>query len=144
MLTRNLPTLFNDNFERLPRFSNWLDSVFDEVLNERGTPFSPEMDVMETDKTFEISVSIPGIKKKDVNIEIENNVLSISGEKKQKREENNNRYRRVESRYGRFYRLLPLPDNIDSEKIDAEYKDGLLNITVPKTKESAGRKIKVS
>jgi len=145
MRTRNLPTTFANRNSELTSFSNWMDRIFDEVVNQNGGTFVPTLNVSETDQTFEISVALPGMSRDDVEIHYENDVLTISGERKWKHEENDKerRYHRVESGYGSFSRSLPLPNFVDSEKITAEFSNGELIITAPKLKEKAGKKIQV-
>lgn len=141
---RNFPTLWNERTTSTPvRFSNWLDDIFDEAFNTGGT-FTPEMNVYENDKEFEVTVALPGMNKDDIDISLENNMLTISGERKMEQEENGRRYHRIESRFGRFSRSLPFPDVIDGDNIRANYENGVLHVTIPKLKEKAGRKIKVS
>jgi len=144
MLTRNrFPMLSDTTLARPARFTSWLDDIFDEAFNVTGGTFVPELNVWETDKEFEITVALPGMNKEDIDINMENGTLTISGERKAEHEENGRRYHHVESRFGRFTRTLPLPDIIDEENIKAQYENGVLSITIPKLKEKAGRKISV-
>ena len=140
------PTLFREQ-NRAPRYlSNWLDEVFEDVLNDSGTRFYPELNVSETDRDFEISLELPGMRKEDIDISLDDNVLTVSGERKAhyEGEENGRRYHRVESRFGSFSRTLPLPNIIDRDNVSASYDNGVLTITIPKLEEKAGRKIEVS
>ena len=145
MRTRNLPTTFADRNTDLTSFSNWMDRIFDEVVNQTSGTFVPTLNVSETDQLFEISVALPGMTRDDVDIHFENDVLTISGERKWRHDDEGNgrRYHRVESGYGSFSRALPLPNFVDSDKISAEFKNGELIITAPKLREKAGRKIEV-
>lgn len=145
MRTRNLPTTFADRNSDLTSFSNWMDRIFDEVVNQNSGTFVPTLNVSETDETFEISVALPGMSRDDVEIHYENDVLTISGERKWKHEDQDNgrRYHRVESGYGSFSRSMPLPNFVDSNKISAEFENGELIITAPKLEEKAGKKIEV-
>ncbi|WP_340106877.1 Hsp20/alpha crystallin family protein [Rhodohalobacter sp. 8-1] len=145
MRTRNLPTTLADRNSDLTTFSSWMDRIFDEVINQNSGTFVPTLNVSETDQTFEISVALPGMSRDDVEIHYENDVLTISGERKWKHEEKENgrRYHRVESGYGTFSRSLPLPNFVDSDQISAEFENGELIITAPKLKEKAGKKIEV-
>lgn len=147
--TGNMPTLWNDNTTTSPlRISNWIDDIFEDALNwprVTSSTFVPELNVYETDKEFEVSVALPGMNKDDIEINFNAGVLTISGERKMEQKENGRRYHRIESRFGRFQRSLPLPnDMVDQEKIAAKYENGVLNVTVPKVKEKAAKKIKVS
>lgn len=145
MRTRNLPTTFANRNSDLTSFSNWMDRIFDEVVNQNSGTFVPTLNVSETDQTFEVTVALPGMSRDDVEIHYENDVLTISGERKWKHEDQDNgrRYHRVESGYGSFSRSLPLPHFVDSEKISAEFENGELIISAPKLKEKAGKKIEV-
>ncbi len=145
MRTRNLPTMFADRNSEQDSLSSWMDRVFDEVINRNSGAFVPTLNVSETDKSFEISVALPGMKRDEVDIHYENDILTISGERKWKHEEEENgrRYHRVESGYGSFSRSLPLPNFVDAENISATFENGELIITAPKLKEKAGKKIKV-
>lgn len=145
MRNRNLPTMFADRNSDVASLSNWMDRVFDEVVNRNSGTFVPTLNVSETDTTFEISVALPGMSREDVDIHYENDMLTISGERKWKHEdkENGRRYHKVESGYGSFSRTLPLPNFVDSDNITAEFENGELLITAPKLKEKAGKKIEV-
>jgi len=145
MFSRNLPTMFRDNTSNVSSLSNWMDRVFDDMVNRNSGTFIPTLNVSETDKTFEITVALPGMNRDDVEIYFENGLLTISGERKWKHdtEENGRKYHRVEAGYGTFNRTLPLPNIVDADNITAEFENGELIITVPKLKEKAGKKIKV-
>lgn len=146
----NFPSLFDDrtSTETPLRFSNWIDEFFEEALEwsgNNGSTFFPEMNVYETEKEFELTVALPGMQKDDFEINYENGLLTISGERKLEQEENGRRYHRIESRFGRFSRSMPLPrDIINQDKITAKYENGVLYVTAPKIKEKAGKKIKIS
>lgn len=144
----NFPTLWNDASTSTPvRFSDWIDEVFNDLLNRplsNNASFTPELNVYETDKEFELTVALPGMKKDDFEISYENGMLTISGERKLEHEENGRKYHRVESRFGSFSRSLPLPaDVIKQDDITAKYENGVLHVNVPKAKEKAGRKIEI-
>ena len=122
-------------------------SLFDELwpstLVENGRPFSPPMDVSETDNEYHVRVEIPGMEKDDVSIEFENNVLTLSGEKRTTHEEKGEKVYRVERRYGSFSRSLRFAD-VDSEKVKASFKDGVLEIDLPKTELAKPKKIDIT
>ncbi len=147
--TQNIPALWNDTTRTSPlKISNWIDEVFEDALNlprTSSSTFVPELNVYETDKEFEVAVALPGMNKGDFEISYENGVLTISGERKMEHEESGRRYHRVESRFGEFSRLIPLPgDIVDQDKISAHYENGVLNVTVPKMKEKATKKITIN
>ncbi len=148
LMRRNeFPTLLRRTNRTNPvSLTNWLDEVFEDAFNWTEGTFVPELNVYETDKMFEITVELPGMNKEDMDISVDDNVLTISGERKaHHRDENNGRrYHRIESRFGTFTRSLPLPNVIDADKINATYENGVLAISIPKLKEKAGRKVKIS
>lgn len=148
LIKRNeMPTLSTRRLNTNTPYSltNWLDEVFEDAFNWTEGTFVPELNVYETPKMFEITVELPGMKKEDFEINLDNNVLTISGERRANNgEEKDRRYHRVESRFGRFSRSLPLPNVVDIDHIEATYENGVLAISIPKLKEKAGRKIEIS
>ena len=117
---------------------NWFDG------EDRVVTYSPRVDVSETKENFVVRAELPGLKKEDVKLTVKDNVLTLSGEKcyEEKRDEENYHWR--ETRYGKFERSFRLTDGIDRGKIAADYKDGVLTITVPKTKEAQIKEIEIS
>lgn len=101
--------------------------------------FSPRMDLEESEKEITISAELPGLKPEDVDISLENNTLTISGEKRVEKEDQGKRYYRVERSYGSFSRRIPLPAEVEEDRIDASLKDGLLKVTLPKSKEAQAK-----
>ena len=138
-----IPTRLSEGTSTPTRFSDWIDDFFDEALSLTSGRFTPGMNVYETDDAFELTMELPGMKKDNIDISIENNMLNISGERKATREEDGRTYHRIESRFGKFSRNLPLPNNIDDEAIEAEYDNGVLTINIPKTEQSTGKRIQV-
>ncbi|WP_018127186.1 Hsp20/alpha crystallin family protein [Balneola vulgaris] len=130
--------LFSKNFNDI------VDEMFNGSLNYKSDSFMPNVDVAENDASFEISAELPGIKKDDINIELDNGRLTISGERKFQNEENAKNYHRVETKYGKFSRSFYLPDSINEESINAQYEDGLLNITIEKKEEKVKKKIQIN
>lgn len=129
-----------------------MDRLFEEILTEswRGSPLSrsaqqelllPEIDETESDKAFHVSVELPGMDKKDVDITLTGRRLTIRGEKKREKKEKGEDYYRQERGYGAFRRIIDLPSEVDESKIEASFKKGVLNIELPKTRE-AQEKIK--
>ncbi len=104
----------------------------------------PRVDVEERENEFEVSMDVPGVDKKDVKVSLENKVLTIKGERKVERnEEEEGKYHCTERRYGSFQRSFTLPSSIDSSKIRARHENGVLSITVPKAEEAREREIKI-
>lgn len=124
------------------RFNDIMDELFSNVQTTRDS-FIPSIDISETDTVFEILAQVPGINKEDIKISLENNRLTISGERKLEKEESGKKYHRVETQYGSFKRSLQLPDSIDSESIKATYENGILAITISKKEEEAKRQIEI-
>ena len=111
-----------------------IDDMFNESLGkfERSVHFSPRTDVVEKDDRFELHINLPGTKKEDVKIEVDADVLTISGERKFVKEADN-KYHTVESFYGSFSRSFTLPENADKEKIEASMNDGILKVYIFKS-----------
>ena len=125
-----------------------IDRLFDDFTHGFGGQGNllPSMDVTESDKEIEIAADLPGLERKDVDISIEDNVLTIRGEKKIEREEKdekNKNYRLAERSYGVFYRVLELPNGIDPSKVQASMSNGVLKIKIPKPTRSEAKKIEV-
>jgi HSP20 family protein len=94
--------------------------------------WTPLMDIVEDEKAITLKIDVPGIDKKDVKIEVEDGVLTVSGERKLEKEEKKENFTRIERSYGSFTRSLRLPDYVDVKSITAESRDGVLNLTLPK------------
>ncbi len=105
--------------------------------------WSPLVDITEDDKEYLIKAELPEVKKEDVKLTIEDNVLSISGERKYEKEEKGRKYHRMERAYGSFMRSFTLPDDADGSKVSAEYKDGVLKVHVPKSEKAKPKAIEV-
>lgn len=133
-----------DNDLMSKRFSDIMDEFFNDVVSKRRDNFVPSIDVSETDDKFLIAAELPGMKKDDINISLENGRLSISGERQFEKEEEGKTYHRVETRYGSFNRSFQLPDNVDEESINATYEDGLLNIAINKSENKVKKQIEIS
>ncbi len=106
--------------------------------------WAPAVDVSETDGAYLIKAEIPDVKKEDVKVTVEDGVLTIQGERKQEKEEKGKKYHRVERSYGRFVRSFSLPDLVDEEKVKAEFKDGVLNLQLPKSEKAKPKAIEVT
>jgi len=106
-------------------------------------PWTPACDIFETDKELVLKFELPEIKKEEVKVTIENNVLTLRGERKFEEETNRENYHRVERHYGEFVRSFNVPIYVDATKIRAEYKHGLLTVTLPKREEARTKQIEV-
>ena len=137
---------------RLPRlmefetdFPRWMTEVFgpENGLFGREGKFLPEANMMETDKAFEVTVELPGMKPEDVKVEMKKDGLWITGEKREEKEENGKTYHRMERRAGMFRRVFAVPTDVVEEKIDARFTDGVLKVVLPKAERVAPRQIEV-
>lgn len=125
------------------RFSDIMDEFFNDAVTTRRNSFAPSIDISETEKQYVIDVEVPGMNKKDINLNVENNTLTISGERKFEKEEDNKQYHRVETHYGSFSRSFSLPENADYDSIKASYTNGILTITVDKSEKSLKKQIDI-
>jgi HSP20 family protein len=126
-------TIVKFNTDPIRTFTSLFDRLFEDYTNtEKFARFLPSVDLVESPTQYELHIALPGIEKKDVNIEIQNGQLVISGERKFVNESKDKTYHTIETRYGHFYRSFDLPDNIDTNKIEAEFKNGMLQISLPK------------
>lgn len=133
------------NFENMQRE---IDRVFysfrsDTQDVEALKTLMPMVDIIERENEFSIKVELPGVDKKDVKITVQNNVLTIKGEKRQENEIKGENYQHLERSYGVFQRSFTLPTSVHSEKIDASYNNGVLSVTIPKLEEAKPKEIEV-
>ncbi len=105
--------------------------------------WAPVVDISETDGEYLIKAEIPEVKREDVKVSVENGVLTMQGERKQEKEEKGKKFHRVERYYGSFLRTFTVPDNVDDTKVRAEFKDGVLNVHLPKTEKAKPKAIDV-
>ncbi|MCP4176744.1 MAG: Hsp20/alpha crystallin family protein [bacterium] len=135
--------LVKNRLHNLPRFDfsnkdfnslfNEFNSVLGDTFHHSNTKnFNPKFEVVENKENYEVHAELPGIELKDVNISLENSILTIKGEKKSLEEENKKNYHICERKYGSFERKFELPENIDEENIKAELKNGILSLTIAK------------
>jgi len=116
-----------------------MDNFFGEGNGGRLEAFTPRMNLAETETRYEVTVDLPGMKPEEFDVQLKENELWITGERKQETEQQGRTYHRMERYYGKFRRVIPLDAGVDAEHVEAEYKDGVLRITVAK-EESAQRK----
>ena len=139
----------------LTSFHREMNRLFDEFyrafdlapfggLGEGWDVYSPRVDVTETDKEIVVSAELPGLDSKDIDISLSQDVLTISGQKRQEKEEKGKNYYRAERSYGSFRRSIPLPSEVEADKVDAAFERGVLTVTLPKSAEArAAKKITV-
>jgi len=126
-----------------------VNRLFEGTFPSRGdestlTTGSPSVDVYETENDLVIKADLPGMNEKDLDVRVENNLLTIRGERKFEQEVKEENYLRVERAFGSFSRSFSLPDTVSTEAIKAEYKDGVLSLTLPKHAESKPKEVKIS
>jgi HSP20 family protein len=143
-MTTRRPT---EPWQSLRRLTNVLDEAFGTFPEEGRTvtaSWYPACDVFEDKDAIKIVAEVPGVTPEDVKISLENNVLTIRGEKKQQAEERTERVHRYERSYGAFERTFVLPSSVDPERIEASYQNGILNVSVPKAERARPREIPVN
>ena len=140
-----------DPFRELEEVHNRLASVFDSGFPRTrdreqsilGTAWAPLVDISEDDKSYQINVELPDMKREDIKVNVENGILTISGERLREKEEENRKYHRVERAYGSFVRNFTLPQNVDSNKVNATYRDGVLHVSIEKSESARPKAIEV-
>ncbi len=136
-------------FRELDRIRREMDRLWDSFFERRParveevSEWFPSLDVSETDTDYIVKVEVPGIDPKDIDISLMNHLLTIKGEKKQEKEEKDENYHLIERSYGSFTRSIRLPSQVQTDKINATYKNGVLKITLPKTEEAKKKEIKI-
>jgi HSP20 family protein len=114
----------------------------DEALT--STAFAPPVDIYEDEHNITLKIDVPGIDEKDINVHVENNTLTVHGERKFEKEEKEENYRRVERQYGSFTRTFTLPSTVDQENVQADYEKGVLKVKLAKKAEAKPKQIKVN
>lgn len=136
----------------IPKKENTLTTdVFDKFFNDfyplsmlkEKAELYPAFDMVENEKEYVVSAELPGMDIKDIDVTLSDGLLTVKGEKRQEHEDKGEDYHRIERRYGSFHRSFRIPGKIKMDGVDANYKDGILRLTLPKTKESQTKKIEV-
>jgi len=110
---------------------------------ETGLMWSPRTDIAETDKEIIIDMELPGLKREDIKVEVKDNLLTVTGERKQENKSKDSECCRVERHYGKFERTFGIPDTVVADKVAASYKDGVLSLTLQKTEKAIPKEIAV-
>jgi len=124
-------------------FDSFFRGGTDEEFPLAATSWRPAVDIAEEDSAFVVKMELPGVTKEDVKITMENGLLTVKGEKREEKESKGTNYHRVERGYGAFQRSFTLPNTVKGEKVEASFRDGILNITLPKSEESKPKEIEV-
>jgi len=132
----------------IDRFRNQMDNFFDDFLSFKplslyDNEWSPSMDVIDGEKVIQVKADLPGLEQKDIELTFENGVLTISGQKSEEKRDETKNYLVSERRFGSFVRSIRLPNGIRQEDINAEFKDGVLTVAIPKDEKVHPRKIDV-
>ncbi len=136
------------NFDELDRLQRRFNRLFEEFslptwTEEEQWMTTPRAELTQTDQEVLLKLEVPGMKAEDLNIEVSKDSISISGERKQEHREEKEGVTRTEFHYGKFHRVIPLPVKIDNTNTTAEYKDGILNLKLPKAEEEKNKVVKV-
>ena len=133
---------------RFPRFEEEMEGLMNRFFGPEpwwpvAEGFTPRANLAEAENEYEVTVELPGFKPEEVNVEMKNGELWITGEKREEHEEKGQTWHRVERRYGEFRRTFPLPAEVKPEEVQARYEGGVLIVTVPKTEEAKPRHVPV-
>jgi HSP20 family protein len=139
-----------DPFREFDTLQRQMDRLFRDSYGTRGeeslaaVSFSPPVDIYEDDHSYTLKLEVPGIEERDIDVRLENNTLTVSGERKYEKEEKEENFRRVERRYGSFTRSFTVPNSVDAENVAADYDKGVLKIKLLKKAEAKPKQIKVN
>ncbi len=135
---------FRDVFtlqDRMNRFFS--DALFRNTAEGTTADWLPVVDIYEQGDSLVVQAELPGLRKDDVSVQVENSVLTLQGERRQEKSVKSEQYHRLERSFGRFTRSFSLPSGIDTKNIRAEFRDGILKVTLPKAEEAKPKKIEV-
>ncbi|MGI9414750.1 MAG: Hsp20/alpha crystallin family protein [Hyphomicrobiales bacterium] len=154
----HLPSLWGEGRDVFPPFRSLhreIDRVFDEFTrampwsdeakkDNGGYRFAPHIDMCETEGALEITAELPGVEENDIDVTVTDNVMTIKGEKKSETEKKEKDYHLVERSYGMFQRSLPLPYEVDADKVEAKFENGVLKVSMPKPPEIEAKTRKIT
>jgi HSP20 family protein len=135
LLRHDMDTLFNDLFRGVE---------MEPFLGRHDARFSPNVDITESEKEIRVSAELPGMNEKDIDITLNHDSLTIKGEKKEEKEDRGKDYYRMERTYGTFCRTIPVPVEVETDKVNAHYRKGILTITIPKSAKALEEKKKIT
>ncbi|MFP5262110.1 MAG: Hsp20/alpha crystallin family protein [Blastocatellia bacterium] len=145
---RNFMTV--DPFRELLNLQRGINQLFDNSVGQNSgegvalSTWTPAVDIYEDESSFIIKLEMPEVNREDVKVNLHENTLSISGERRLENEDKREGYHRVERSYGQFYRSFTLPPNVNTEGINAQFKDGMLRLSIPKKEEAKPKQIEVN
>jgi HSP20 family protein len=139
-----------DPFRDIVTLRERMNRMFEDIVTQKGedkdivsSSWAPAVDIYETEGELVLQAEIPGIDEKDIEISIEDNTLTLKGERKFEKETKEENYHRIERSYGSFFRSFTLPPYVDAEKVEAEHESGILKVHMPKKPELKPRKIRI-
>jgi HSP20 family protein len=143
-MSTSLSTLLSpaDPFHGLRLFEDAVTGLMSEPRGSR--PWSPAVDILETEDALTVKADLPGVKLEDIDIRVENQTLTIKGHRKFEKDDAVKGYHRIERGYGEFVRSFAVPSTVDTDKVGAEYKNGVLAVTLPRKESAKPRQVKVS
>jgi len=140
-----------DPFQELNLITSRMNRLFHDTYGQGSTDenlttaaFVPPVDIYEDEHNITLKIEVPGIEQKDIDVRLENNTLTVRGERKFEKEEKEENFHRVERRYGSFFRAFTLPNTVDAESVKANYENGVLKIALAKKAEAKPKQIKVN
>lgn len=141
-----------DPFNELEDISNRLNRIFGRSTapattgheTVKVTDWTPSVDITETETAYVIKAEIPEVKKEDVKVTVDNGVLTMQGERKMEKEEKGKKFHRIERSYGSFLRSFRIPDGVDETKAKADFKDGMITITLPKSEKAKTKAVEIA
>jgi HSP20 family protein len=134
-------------FTEIENIRQQIDKVFDQRATTRDNSeatWMPALELADAGDNFVLKAQLPGIDPKDIDVQVTREAISISGERRYENTDEKSRYVRSEFRYGKFHRVLPLPAHIQNDSVQAEYKDGILTLTLPKVTEARNKVVKIN
>jgi HSP20 family protein len=148
-----MSTMRWDPFRDLMSIQDEMNQMFERVFGRRGSggretaltgaSWAPAVDIAEQENAYLVTAEVPGVKPEDLEVTLEDGLLTIQGERRTEEESNDRQYHRVERRFGSFRRSITLPSQVDANRIEASYADGVLQVTVPKAESAKPKKIEV-
>lgn len=135
---------FSDIVQLRDEIGRWFEGTTERAKGRKSAVWAPDVDIKETDKEIQIKADLPGMKLEDIDVSVDEDQLIIKGERKVEKEEKEKDYVRVERSYGSFYRSFSIGIPVKADEIKASYKDGVLEISLPKTEAKKPKKIEIS
>jgi HSP20 family protein len=135
-------------FQEIDSLQRQMNRLFDNLMTTDGdrlsTTFTPAAEMHETSDAIHLKLEVPGLEASDIDVQVSAEAVSISGERKEETKTEENGMKRTEFRYGSFRRVIPLPARVQNTNVQAEYKNGILNLTLPKAEEEKNKVVKVN